>query len=121
MAYTLKYDPELNLILASIDGEVTPELLKEYTSEVIHVAYEKNCLRLITDLRNSECKLTTIDLYYIPRMILNLDPPWKARRALVVAESIADYSFYETVSVNTGQDVKIFMDLEEAKNWILKV
>jgi hypothetical protein len=39
-------------------------------------------------------------------------------RAIVVAKDLDDYAFFELVSKNQGQRVKIFKDIDEAKRWL---
>ncbi len=46
--------------------------------------------------------------------------PTSFKRALVVAANQLDqYKFFETVSVNHTQLVKVFTDMDEAKAWLL--
>jgi hypothetical protein len=42
------------------------------------------------------------------------------KRAVVVAKDIRDFQFYETVTIDSGQNIKLFQDMDEAKKWLLK-
>ena len=39
-------------------------------------------------------------------------------RAVVAAEDLKDYLFYETAAINRGQHLKVFTDIDEAKKWL---
>jgi len=43
----------------------------------------------------------------------------KFKRAIVMANDIDDFTFFETVSQNRGQNVMTFRDIGEARSWLL--
>ena len=44
----------------------------------------------------------------------------KIKRAIVAPENLKDFRFYETVTLNNGQRIKMFQDISEAQDWLLE-
>ena len=76
----------------------------------------------LTDLRKAEFALSSMETYTIPDMMteisseLNL-PHW-SRRAVVVSEVTKDHSFFETVLINRGFNIKLICNQNQAINWL---
>lgn len=75
---------------------------------------------MLNDLRKAKFKQSTFHIYNMPRIVAKQGVPSSSRRALVVPDTSEDFSFLETVSVNVGQQVKIFTDMDEALAWLTK-
>jgi hypothetical protein len=73
---------------------------------------------LLNDLRGVERHLSLLDIYNLPKMSGEFGFPPRTKRAFVFSEDAKDYQFFETVSVNRGQLVKIFEDIDEALAWL---
>ena len=65
-------------------------------------------------------KLSTTDIWNVPRIMEKAVMPPATRRALVTTEDNKDASFAEAVSHNVGQTVNIFTDIEKAEAWLMK-
>jgi len=79
---------------------------------------------LLNDYREAKVKLSTLEIYEAPKIYADIFALsglsiYNITRALVVAEDLRDYLFFETVSFNLGQHAKVFKDITEAREWLL--
>jgi hypothetical protein len=77
----------------------------------------------LSDYREAELDLSVVELYDVPRIISRESASQgllanKFKRAIVVKRDLQDFSFFETVTLNSGQNAKLFQDLDEAKKWL---
>ena len=125
MSHTIIYNPELHVIEMKVHGFLTLHEIKELISESTEIASVKNCFLWLNDFREAELNLDTLEIYEIPKIISDIQSSsgldkFKFKRALVVAKDLKDFSFFETVSFNQAQNVKLFQDIDEAKKWLLE-
>jgi hypothetical protein len=69
--------------------------------------------------------MSTMELYELPKSLSEIVAPLginvhKLKRTVVIEKDLKDrcledYRFYETVTVNRGQNTKLFEDIDEAK------
>ena len=125
MAHQVTYNPDSGLIESKIQGDLSLEEAKQLIAEIGATAKENNCFLCLSDYREATMNLSTVEIYDIPRILagslasIGVDAQ-KFKRAIVVERSLEDYHFYETVSLNTGQNIKLFLDMDEAKKWLLE-
>lgn len=77
------------------------------------------------DYRSAKVNLSTMEIHQLPKVIADLLAPsgiasHKLKRAFVVAEDLDDFYFFETVTLNSGQQAKIFQNVDEAEKWLLQ-
>lgn len=118
MPYTLTYDPKADYINASITGEFDPSLVREFLKAMADLAKEKNCTRVLTDLRVAKPQLSVLEIDDLPGFAAKTGLDFTVRRALVIADDFDDYSFYRASSAIRGQNVRIFKDINAAKEWL---
>jgi len=118
MPFSLSYDPEADYINASITGEFDPSLVKKFLQAVADLAKEKNCTRVLTDLRVAKPQMSVLEIDDLPRFAAKTGLDFSVRRALVIADDYDDYSFYRASSAVQGQNVRIFNDIDKAKEWL---
>ena len=124
MPHTIIYNSESHVIEMTVQGELTMKEAKEITLEASKIAKEQNCFVYFSDYREATVKLSTLEVYELPKIIsdilassgLNVH---KFKRAFVVARDLKVYEFFENVTVNRGQNVRVFYDVDEAKRWLL--
>ena len=93
--------------------------------EAIAQALKESGHRLVlSDYREAELKASITDLYGVPKLIseclqeMGLSS-YHYKRALIVAAAVYnDFLFFETVSRNNMQSVKIFIDEDAAREWL---
>ncbi len=118
MKYELSYDKEHDLIVGRVEGDIDPVLVKKMASEFADIIETSGCHKLLNDLRDAKITPSTLDIYNMPRIISKQGVHLACKRALVVPEASDDFRFLETVSVNVGQQVRIFTDPEAAIEWL---
>ena len=80
---------------------------------------------MLSDYRQAELDLSTLDIYLTPRLLAEALAPHGVRassikRAIVVSGNLKDFHFFETVTLNTGQDLRMFQDMDAARKWLLE-
>ncbi|MBI3125798.1 MAG: hypothetical protein HYZ10_15485 [Ignavibacteriales bacterium] len=124
MPHISAYNPEIGIIETKYSGIVTFNEIVEFSSEVILTAIENDCFLTLGDYSEAEVEITTLEIYKMPKIIADkIAPlgihPHKFKRAFVIAEHQKDFYFFETVTLNSGQNAKIFRTVEDARNWLL--
>ena len=120
MEYTIRYNPRLNCVFGSVKGEITSwSDIESFAAEVSETLSIHSCNRLINDLRQAPLKMWAVGVYHISDLIERADIPRTCKRALVVpSDDIEDYSFFENTACNKGFNIKVFLDMELARNWL---
>jgi hypothetical protein len=118
MTHTVTYNPVLGVIETVAQGNLNLSEAKEIISAITQIAVEKDCFLCLSDYRNA-----TID--EIPKILSTIVTssglrPSKFKRAIIAEKSSKDYQFFETVTLNMGQHIKLFQDIEEAKKWLFE-
>jgi hypothetical protein len=119
MEYNVDYDQENDYLIASYEGVLNFETMKEYVREIVSTAQECNCKRLLNDLRKVRITGATMAIFNTPEAmeIEGMDGSWK--RAVVVDEQYRqDFRFYENVAVNRGHRIKVFTEFDDAIIWL---
>ena len=119
MTIRVVYDSEMDCLLTSVTGPLDKEVALALLSEVGRVAVENQCTRVLSDLREAKIVASTAEIYRIAKSLGDTQIAKEVKRAVVVSRDEEDYAFWETVCFNQGyQNVKIFRDYDEAKQWI---
>ena len=124
MPHTIIYNSEMHIIESKFQKDLTFSEVKEFISEGARIAKENDCALFLTDYREVNLKLSTLEIYEVPKLMQDTfaSTGFNARRlkrAIVVAKNLKDFLFHETVTVNRGQNAKVFYDIDEAKKWLL--
>ena len=126
MPYTIEYDPQ-GIITTKVQGKLTMAVLDEWRRDVLQLVKEKECQRMLTDVREAKVELSMVDAYNIPKLFLEYASTlglqgFQLKRAVVVAsgeKQLAD--FFETVARNRVHNLKVFYDDDEpARQWLLE-
>jgi hypothetical protein len=123
MSHIIIYTSELHVVESRVQGELTLDEVKEIITEIAILAKEKACHLILSDFRETTLRLSMLQLYELPKITANLFASLglnilRCKRALVAAEGLHDYSFYENVMVNRGQKVRVFTNMDKAKKWL---
>ena len=121
MPYKIDYDPETDCIMASMEGNVDRDVLREFVTELARVSNTNKCYRILNDMRKARLKLGFLSLYNIPRMVKAAGLNLSSRRAIVAREDLKDYSFFRSIARKQGQRVKVFTDYDEAIKWLFEI
>jgi hypothetical protein len=123
MPHTISYNPEIRVIESTVQGDLTLDEAREIITQFALLARENNCFLFLTDYREATVKLSTFEIYRMPQIMsetfassgLNVH---QLKRAIIAAKNFKDYLFFETVTFNRGQNVKLFYNVDEAKKWL---
>jgi hypothetical protein len=123
MSFTTIYNSETHFIETIVQGNLALNEAKEIISKIIQVAKENGCFLCLSDYREAEIKLSTFEIYAVPKIISDISasqgiPADKFKRALIVKKDLENFYFLETVTLNSGQNAKLFQDIDEAKKWL---
>ena len=124
MPYTIEYDPQ-GIVTTKVQGKLTMAVLDEWRRDVLQLVKEKECQRMLSDLREAKVELSMVDAYNIPKLFLEYASTlgvqtFQLKRAVVVSsgEKLAD--FFETAARNRVHNLKVFYDDESARQWLLE-
>ena len=125
MPHSIRYNQEEHIIEIHIQGLITLNELKAVISDVSQAVLENNCFLILGDYREATLKLSTFEIYEVPKIFISTVTPVsiserEVKRALVVTEITEDFRFLETVSANRGQPARLFTDVDKAKAWLLQ-
>ena len=123
MPHTISYNPATRFIEAEYQGDIFFDEIKEAASQFAQLARENTCNKILSDFREANNKLTTAEIYGLPKLLYEKfwyqhaagAPIW---RALVVKKDLADFHFFETISQNNALQTKVFTDMNEARQWL---
>jgi hypothetical protein len=123
MSHTIIYNPETHSVNIEVQGNVTFDYIKEMLEQTTLVVKENNARCLLHDYRKAQWKLSTSEIYELPRIAFDAYASiginaLSLERVAVVAKNFKDARFLETVFVNTGQHVKVTYDIDEARKWV---
>lgn len=124
MNFSINYD-EAGYILVVCEGNLTLNDINEVFQQGAALAISRSCSLVLSDFRKMYLTLSVLDVYKLPEYFASRMRQMKAsankfKRALVLrTDQVAKYKFFETVSVNRSQDVRIFTDMDEARAWLL--
>jgi hypothetical protein len=124
MPHTIEYN-DAGYIYVTYEGNFDIEGALELLNHVASSMREHNCYRVLADFRNATMNISTLHIYNLPKLLQN--QAVKAdisfhhlKRAMIVpALHIENFRFFETVSSNRMQVIRVFQDLDEARAWLL--
>jgi len=119
------YNSEEHVIKSKIQGDLTFDEVKQILTEYTSIVKEKGCSLILSDYREATLKLSTMEIHSLPKIMLDMFNSSgvdvrRFKRALVAVKDLKDYLFFETVTVNNGQNAKVFNDIDEAKKWLFE-
>ena len=123
MTYSVRYNPTYQIIEAQFQGDLTLQSTEDFAAAILKASKEYDCSLVLNDLREAQLKLSTFEIYDLPKMISKLAMEqgveiYKLKRAFVGPKGAQNLNFFETVSVNRAQTTRYFLDIYEARNWL---
>jgi hypothetical protein len=124
MPHTIAYHPEKGIIEVKFHGEIILNETRELYSDVIPIVKENDCHLVLSDYREASIKLSTGEIYVVPATLSKTFSEAgiqanRLKRALVIKNDLNDFRFFNDVTINRGQNAKLFTDIEEARKWLL--
>ena len=119
MPHQLSYDADTGILTARVSGIVDKSLVQSVASEM-HAKTEKHkCTRFLNDYRHAYVDLSTLDVFGLPKLIESMGTDPRSRHAIVVKGMTPMIRFFETVTRNRGENVRVFTDMDQARAWLL--
>jgi len=119
MSHRLTYDPDSDCLVLRIRGKVTIELIRELAPQVGRMFEETGCRRLLNDMSAATIDISVTDLFTSPKIMDDSGVGRNTRRALVVSREFEESGFLENVTRNRGHNFRAFVNIKEAKQWLL--
>ena len=125
MAQTIIYNSKSHTIEVKVRGKLTSHEVKEIVSEIFQTAKVNNCYLILNDSREALLNVSTMELYELPKIISDIAASMgfniqHFKRAAIVVRNYDDFRFFETVTLNQGQNMKLFQDIDGAKKWLFE-
>lgn len=119
MPFEVKYDEQAGYISSVFTGRVTMKVVREYIAELLPLLEQTGCKRLLSDSRSADIHFSALDIMQFPKIAAASPLTQNLKRAVVATPGTSGYEMYETMSIMQGQDVKAFVDFDEAVTWLL--
>ena len=119
--YTITLDQEHGLVYVVAQGNFSIALGEQMITASLEQAAE-NRYKIICDARDSQTRATLADWFNLPRRLAayrKMDTRSIKTAILVTPGRQEDlYRFVETVMGNMGLRIRVFLDMEEALEWL---
>jgi len=125
MPYTSIFNPDTYMLEVRLYGDFTLREIRETLAEFTAIIKEKKCKRILTDYREANLKLSVTGIFRMPEIVVDIFSStginlYQLRRALITTKFLKDFKFFETVSLNRGQNARVFDNMDEARSWLLE-
>lgn len=118
MPFNIEYDADERMIVSTFIGEITMTVVKEYIAALLPVLEKTGCRKLLSDSRNGELKVSSIDILKFPKMAEASPLTENLKRAVLAKPGTSGYELYESLSTTHGQNVKLFHSRADAVAWL---
>ena len=118
MDFEIKYSEEKKMILGRVSGELELPVLKKLTLELKKLAEVHNCRKCLSDMRETPVPESIIDIFDAPKAVSEAGDMSNFRCAMIVKEIREQWEFLETISINRGQQIRIFTDFNDGEAWL---
>ena len=120
LKWTISHLPDENIIHIVTSGQATVEELDKMAKQAKETSEQTGSTLFLIDHRKTTVKLQTIDIYDRPEYLDTIEFPRQSQIAQVCHESeLKNFQFFEVVSQNRGYMVRVFMDINKARQWLL--
>ena len=122
MSWTIHLDEAARLVIVTSQGTLSGERIRAMSHEAIDALQRHGVRRVLVDCRDMRPEIGTVDIYRLPELYGERELSRGVRIAVAISiesDKTADFEFYETVSHNTGYQVRLFTDLDAARQWLL--
>ena len=125
MGWQIDYLEDAQTVVIKTSGSQDIAMARQMVVEAADLAAKFGAKRFLKDDRDSVLKLTTVEIYGFPRLLLEGGIPKDSRIAVIknsVPSQAADFEFFKTRMYNEGMpDVRIFAgSREQALEWLLE-
>ena len=125
MSHAIRYDSESHVLEVRLHGSHTLDSAKALLIETADAIRQHECHSILADVREVTLDMSTLELHEAPRLIHEAlsargISAFALRRTVVVAERTPDIEFLQNSVVNRGHKMKVFVDIDEARQWLVE-
>ena len=119
MAKEIKYLEDKNVVLVTTSGIYELQADVDTVKEIKAQFEAHHCDRVLVDHRATQVIMKTMPAYNRADLYKRLGFDYSQKAALVFKELQDDILFYETVCRNQGVNLRVFVDYDEALDWLI--
>ena len=119
MPHEFSYDADTGVLTARVSGIVDKSLVKQIADDMHAETVKHKCTRFLNDYRTAYIDLSTLDVFGLPKLIESMGTDPTSRHAIVVKGMSPILRFFETVTRNRGENVRIFTGMDQARAWLV--
>ena len=123
MPYEISYREKSGVVVIVNEGEPTYDELVRQSQEAINLARDKKSELFLSDFSNVKVRTNNIELFRLLDIYAEFGMSQTSRIAAVVTNmelKAEQLRFFETICLNRGWQVKIFLKRELALEWLEK-
>ncbi len=123
MTYKLAFNEDEQIIEIEVEKDFDWSVMEKLVPDVSQWIVEKKCNRILVDVRNAQLKLSTLKIYMTPEMLTREFAKYSVdvrlvKRALLVQKDYDNFRFFETVTLNQSQKMRLFSNEPSARAWL---
>ena len=121
MGHEIELPKDSDILHAKAWDWLTTADLMQLTSDIVNASLKHDLIKVLVDCTNMDARVTTVDIYELPRLYEKLGMKRAARIAVLFPDhpkKKVHYQFYETAAFNAGYKVKLFTDPSDAYRWL---
>jgi hypothetical protein len=123
MGFQLSYDEDHKIVISRVTEVFDWSVIEKMVPEMTKIIKEHECRHVIMDFRQAEFPITVSKIYMTPEKLFTEFMKYgidirRLHRAFLLKKHDESFHFFETVSINQSQTVRIFYDEKEAVLWL---
>jgi hypothetical protein len=119
MSFSLRYDKVFDCIIVSFKNSIKVLIIQEVTRQVVHLCKETGCRRILNDMTAASIDMSMMHLFDYIDNIEKANAPDTVKSALVFPANFYDSRILESTARNRGNNLKVFFDIKEAREWLM--
>lgn len=120
MSWKTTYQDDKNIVELTYSGMITRAELTESAQSALNLALEHDCYRVLTDCTAMHGGHSIADLYFLSDWLISVKA-YQLREAVVLPAEAAFsdlVQFWQTTCTNRGLRVRVFDDVDTARDWV---
>ena len=125
MGFSVEYKADSGVVEARVHAKFDYELLNHMAPQLALAVHDHNCERILIDFSAAPISMNTLGILKVPERLQEIFEEHgvnihRIKRAIVSPGMDRDYDFLQVVSQNRGHQFKIFLNEDEARQWLLE-
>ena len=118
--YDIQISEEQKIIIVTVTGDIDATSYKNISNEVAKI-YNENCYNVLYNLFNTNLNLSFEEVTKVPREIeqkRTTNAHCVCIAGFVNERDYSEWKFIEILNFGMGYKTKVFLDKQEALNWL---